>query len=76
MNISKKSMISAGWIVVFILACLSISVLRTIGTTWMNELGFVRVLVLLGLVVGTIVPLTLAVLVWFDIPKNLYKKLR
>jgi len=76
MSVSKKIMISLGWLTAFGIASLLVYQLRHIGTTWINELGFLRVITLLSLTLSTLIPLVLAILVWFGKPKRLYEKLQ
>ncbi len=75
MNITKKIVITIGWIAAFMTACLLLQALRHVGTTWTNEAGFLRVIALLLLAAATLVPLLLAILAWFDLPKSFYKHL-
>jgi hypothetical protein len=74
MSIGKKLIICIGWVAIFAIASLLMYELRRIGTTWTNEPGFLRTIVLLLLAVSTIIPLAFAALVWFNQPKRLYKK--
>lgn len=73
MNATKKSMITIGWLAVFVGGCLLVQALRHIGTTWINEAGFLRVIALVVLASATLIPLALAVLVWVGVPKSFYK---
>lgn len=76
MSIGKKLGISAGWLSVYALLVGLIFDVRHIGTTWTNNAGGIRVLVLALLSVSTLIPLGLAVSAWFDRPKCLYTKPR
>lgn len=76
MNTVKKIRWSAIWLAVYAACVASVLGLRHIGTTWINNAGFFRVLVLAGLSIGSLMPLSFAVLVWFSRPRRLYVKIR
>lgn len=75
MIIRTKTLLTIGWLIAFMAICALLQVTRQIGTTWMNEAGFLRILVLMMLVLGALASLLMAGLAWFDRPKSLYKKL-
>ena len=76
MNTLKKIGWSIMWLTAYVAAVALVLGLRHIGTTWINNAGFFRVLVLAGLSIGSLIPLGLAILVWFSRPKHLYVKTR
>jgi uncharacterized membrane protein len=76
MDITKKFLVSSGWVIVGILAVYAFPRLRRIGMTWTSNPGFFR---LIGLTLFCIVliaaPVVLAMLAWINRPKSFYKKL-
>lgn len=75
MDIVKKSSLSVIWIVVVVLASYGFRGLRHIGTTWMNNPGFFRMIGLtLFCLLFIALPFVLALLTWFNQPSFFYKK--
>lgn len=66
---------SSLWFATSAALILSVVGLRHLGTTWINNAGGLRVLVLAFLSVSSLIPLALGLLAWFDRPKYLYMKL-